>query len=393
VVGANQSALAEIQQNSTHLFQRPDQDHVSFDPTRRQMAGWAVNLTGEKRSGASRFALGSNVESPGFDLNDAGLLFSGDDIETFAEASYTDSKPGDRLHQWSTSAGAHEQWNFGGIRESALFHSGASLRTSGFWSLGGSVVVNTPGLDDAATRGGPLIQTGWGGSANMNASTPSTSLTQLNASGTVMQHQTGTEGLSASASLTARPVDRLQVSVGPRYVRTRNNRQYLDTLPNGPANTFGMRYLFASVDRRELAVRTRGLLSFDPDLTLELYVEPFASAGAFDRFGDLPRPRAREMRIYGQDAGTITRGATGYTATVDGQMVAFDDPNFTVLSLRSTAVLRWEFAPGSTLFAVWQQGRSELRDFAARIGHEFADSFRSPSQQVFALKLSYWLPI
>jgi hypothetical protein len=43
-------------------------------------------------------------------------------------------------------------------------------------------------------------------------------------------------------------------------------------------------------------------------------------------------------------------------------MFGFDDPDFTILSLRSTVVLQWEFRPGSKLFAVWQQDRSPAVD-------------------------------
>ena len=35
--------------------------------------------------------------------------------------------------------------------------------------------------------------------------------------------------------------------------------------------------------------------------------------------------------------------------------------DFTVLSFRTTNVLRWEFKPGSTMFVVWQQGREGFR--------------------------------
>ena len=38
--------------------------------------------------------------------------------------------------------------------------------------------------------------------------------------------------------------------------------------------------------------------------------------------------------------------------------VTLNNPDFTNLSFRSNLVLRWEYSLGSTLFLVWQHGRS-----------------------------------
>ena len=49
----------------------------------------------------------------------------------------------------------------------------------------------------------------------------------------------------------------------------------------GPEATFGRRYLFANVDPAELAVEVRAAFSMTPDLSLELYAQPFVSSGKF----------------------------------------------------------------------------------------------------------------
>ncbi|MDH3570603.1 MAG: DUF5916 domain-containing protein, partial [Gemmatimonadota bacterium] len=67
------------------------------------------------------------------------------------------------------------------------------------------------------------------------------------------------------------------------------------------------------------------------------------------------------------------------------------EPNFRVVSLRTNAVLRWEFRPGSTLFVVWQQNRQE-RDETGVLdaGSAFIDTFRASGSHVFAVKIAYW---
>ena len=65
-----------------------------------------------------------------------------------------------------------------------------------------------------------------------------------------------------------------------------------------------------------------------------------------------------------------------------------------VRSLRGTAVLRWEYHPGSTLFFVWTQerdGSAEFGDF--QFGRDRSALFRDRPVNVFQVKASYWLGI
>ena len=66
--------------------------------------------------------------------------------------------------------------------------------------------------------------------------------------------------------------------------------------------------------------------------------------------------------------------------------------DFTVLSFRTTNVLRWEFKPGSTMFVVWQQGREDSTTRGAyHFGKDFGDLFATPSTNTLLVKLAYWL--
>ena len=76
-------------------------------------------------------------------------------------------------------------------------------------------------------------------------------------------------------------------------------------------------------------------------------------------------------------------GATDFTLS---------DPDFRVVSLRTNAVIRWEFRPGSTLFLVWQQDRSDrFDDSSSDVANSFGDAFTADGTQVFAIKIAYWL--
>ena len=55
-------------------------------------------------------------------------------------------------------------------------------------------------------------------------------------------------------------------------------------------------------------------------------------------------------------------------------------------------MLRWEYKPGSQLFIVWQQNKSDSREYGDfSFGRDFSGVFQAPSNNVFLVKFSYWL--
>jgi hypothetical protein len=68
-----------------------------------------------------------------------------------------------------------------------------------------------------------------------------------------------------------------------------------------------------------------------------------------------------------------------------------DDPNFSLASLRGNAVLRWEYSPGSTLFLVWTQNRSDSETIGTfRTGRALDRLLGAASDNIFLVKVSYW---
>ena len=67
--------------------------------------------------------------------------------------------------------------------------------------------------------------------------------------------------------------------------------------------------------------------------------------------------------------------------------------DFSVRSFRSNLVLRWEWRPGSTLTAVWQQDRRASRAEAETAGvSDMLGSLREPGRHDFVVKMSFWAP-
>ena len=110
-----------------------------------------------------------------------------------------------------------------------------------------------------------------------------------------------------------------------------------------------------------------------PNLSLQVYAQPFVSAGGYRDFKSWSTAGRRMRRRFAPFA---------YDGNAD----------FNVLSFRTTNVMRWEFKPGSTLFVVWQQGREGFRqDGTFSFGRDYGDVFSTPSTNTILVKLAYWL--
>jgi hypothetical protein len=388
--GSN-AAITAIAENSAHYFQRPDLDHVSLVADATTLSGYTAGVELRKRKGSWLWFVSPYAESPGYDPNDLGRMRTADDLTLYSGLGYQQTRPGEVVHAWTSGFESTASVTYGGERYPTEIAPYGIVTWRNFWTTTLRALVLTPGFDDAITRGGPLMGTGWGGNVTLSTASSDATRNRWEGSLTHAFHQTGERGFTASGSISLIPTDRLRLSLVPSYRRTSDNRQYLDTIDGGNPMTYGKRYVFGTIDRRELALQIRMQLAFSPTLALDLYAEPFLSSGRYSSLGELVAPRSRELTTYGAEQGAIMRDDDGYQITIDGQGFEIPDPDFTVWSLRSTVSLRWEFLPGSTMFLIWQQDRlGERGDVRAVTPLALGDAFTRAGGNVVALKLVYW---
>jgi hypothetical protein len=148
-------------------------------------------------------------------------------------------------------------------------------------------------------------------------------------------------------------------------------------------------------------------LTLNPEMSFELFAQPFVSTGDYRDLKELTAIRGFDFARYGVERGTLSPTADLRRFQVDpdgaGPAPAFllDDRDFNYRSLRANAVYRWEWRPGSTLYVVWQQQRlRELDVFEVgpydhagrfRLGEDTHDIFRQRPDNVFLIKINYWL--
>ncbi len=395
LVRGDPAAITRLQRSSARYFQRPDQTYVQLDPQATSMSGYALGAKVVRQSGEHWLWNSSiGVESPGFELNDLGRLGTTDDIDVNLGLTYRETNPGPLLRGYNLSLLGYGNWNHGGVRTVNQFVLSNAVTFLNFWEASLALTYLPRAFSDSLTRGGPLMQTPQGLEAELTLNNNSSGTQLWNVDALGWTYEDGSRGAILTGALTVQPFRNLRLSLEPVASLYTEARQYMATLGEGSAETYGKRYVFGTVLRRELALRLRANLFLTPDLSLEAYAEPFASSGVYSELGELARARGRLLRNYGEDGTSISRLEDGSWEVMDGERsFLLDDQDFNVRSFRANVVLRWEWRPGSTLFLVWQQDRSANELLGSALApRALGDALLSPGGHTFAVKLTWWFP-
>jgi hypothetical protein len=389
-------AIVRVQRASARYFQRPDAGHVRLDSSRTSLAGYAGSLSFSKKSGRHwLWGVDFGGHSPNFELNDVGILSNADIISGSGYLTYRENTPGKFYRSYQIQTLLANDWNFDGNRTFTILDFNTNVTWKNFWRHDFHFHYKLPALSDDLTRGGPLMGTAsdW----HLATALASNFAAKIPWEGEVSYIHDGLDGwiFDASASVTFKPGARWELSMGPGYFRQLNKRQYFDELGGGRAETFERRYIFSTIERSELAAEIRLNYAFTPDLSLELYAEPFVSSGRWFDHGELLAPRSKDLRLYGSDGTSVLQNADGSFAVIDGaNTFTLSNRDFNEHFFRSNAVLRWEWRRGSTLFLIWQQDRFSSEPHGRMVTpRRLFDSFSAAGDNFLAVKVTYWLPV
>src|SRR3569623_599801 len=100
-----------------------------------------------------------------------------------------------------------------------------------------------------------------------NISSPYGRATQLVVAGDFLHSAQLDNGFDISVTAATREIPELRLDLEPSLTIVDNQRQHLDTVADPSAtDTYGSRYLFGHLHRREAAVQLRAALALSPDL-------------------------------------------------------------------------------------------------------------------------------
>ncbi|MDB4917173.1 MAG: hypothetical protein JWM95_4817 [Gemmatimonadetes bacterium] len=399
-VQGSQRAIAATQRVSNHYFQRPDAADLGlrYDTTRTSLKGYIGEVALQKQ-GTNFGSVAIKTSSPGLELNDLGFQSATGYTAISTLMGHQDFTAGAHLRNWNAYVFENDAYNHGG---KGIFHGYAGRLNGTFlnlWSASLGVTYTADAFDDQLLRGGPegkqpaLWQ--YNGSLNTDARRRAV----LGANGTYVHDRIGGEYAQTSVSLDIRPSSNVRFNLSPTWTRLFDREQLVRTAVDPLAtSTYGRRYVLGTLTQTTLSLDTRMDVTISPTLSFVMYVQPFTSAGSYNDYKELVTPGTYSFARYGSERGTISynTATSAYTVDPDGSGAApsftIAQPNFNVRSLRGNAVARWDYRPGSSLYFVWQQQRSDFApvgDFDGR--RDVGAIFRTVPTNVFLVKATYWI--
>jgi hypothetical protein len=386
-------AITNTQQLNRHLFQRPDATHVEVDPTRTSLAGaglsWSVGRSGETKHW--RWAQGGDLRTPGLELNDVGFQFNSDRLENWGWAEYREDDPGDTVNNWRAEVIPFVLTSLEPQLLSYGLNLAANAQLTNYWFFRNSWHVEAGGWDVMALRGGDALRTNTRVNTNLGISTDSRKDLRgdfwVNANRDFVADAM-TVNTGGGANIQAR--SNIDLFVALDWTQRTDPMQYITQVEDTGGRTH---YVFGTIAQTVVALTTRANWTFSPKLSLQVYAQPFVAAGNYRELKDVDNPHARryEDRFH-QLSGTEYAEMDGTVTVSHNGTYSFGRPDFTFGELRSTVVLRWEYRPGSAVFAIWSHGRTNSDDDGRfNLANDVTDLGRAPGEHIVMVKANYWI--
>ena len=388
-------AIAATQRSNRHLYQRPDATNAMFDPTRTSLSGvgatWQIGRLGDTKHW--RYGTGGDLRTIGLELNDLGFQTYSDRAIPYIWAQVREDAPDDEVLNWQINADVYAVTTLEPRVLERGLECNASAQFANYWSLSGGCNIIARVADPVALRGGASLRLDPRAQGYVNLTTDTRKRLWLSLGaygGREPKPDQIDGGLDLGATIQAR--SNVDLYVGPSIFIRNDPMQYVaETMDT----TGTPHFVFARVRQRVTSMTIRVNWTFSPRLALQAYAQPFIATGRYSELKDVDTPGARDFA----DRFTPIHG-TRYTLddnvysvrTDDGGTFQFERPDFAFRQLRSTVVLRWEYRPGSPLFAIWSHGRtSEGIDGRYDLGRDLDRLTDARGEDVVMLKLNYWL--
>lgn len=338
-------------------------------------SGYYARLAFDKRGGWLETGGGFAALSPDLDVNDLGFLRRGDLIQSWGSLNFNRYTPLGPFREFDVGIDGELEWNYDGLRLTNGFDVSCWGDLRNYWRVHLHLGRDFEAMDDDdVRRGGPVIKSLAENWMHAQVETDDRKAVRFSVRPEFRRHAGGrsyTRGLRLGMGW--RPLPSMWFFVEPRYSHRVTDAQWVDAIEDGES----VHYVYGELDSRTLDFTTRARASFTPELSLELYLQPFIAIGDYENIKELIAPETYAFRPYALD----------------------EDQDLHNRSLRSNLVLRWEFLPGSTLFVVWSQSRSASledltpEDLEFRPFDRLKSSFSDEGTDVFLIKVNYWLGI
>lgn len=393
-INGSPAAIKILQSSSARYYQRPDANYLHFDSSLTQLSGYGGRIRiGKGSKGLWRYSTGLHFRSPGLDLNDIGYMQTADNIEQENAISYFVNQPVSIFRTYSIGLTEFNDWNFGGDH---LYSGGALnlyLEFLNNWGISTSVTYQTQMLDMRILRGGNamLVPAQWTNNFFIRTDPSEKYFFDLNTFFSVSDNQ-NSRYYYIQPEFSIMPINTLKLSVSVNYSNNLNNLQYVDTKSVEGTN----RYIIGKIKQQTLGMTFRIDFNITPELSIQYYGSPFASIGKYSEFKSVTNPRAAEYNDrYTKLNPTLINNNYEVSENNNSQHTyQFGNPDFNFFQFRSNLVLRWEYRPGSQLYLVWSQDRTNNAMTGSNSIYDSLNGFNSVyPNNIFLVKFNYWFTI
>ncbi len=394
-INGSENAIYKLQTSSQRYFQNPDLHYVNFDSTRTSLLGYGGNINFKKQSNKGfRFMANLTWRSPGFDLNDMGYMRRANNVFQYVWAGYSFTKPVFVFREGGINANEWVGWDYGGTNTFYGGNIGTWLQFKNFWSFNLNITSEGRTIDNSVLRGGPAMITPGMFNYNLGIGTNSTKKIRLNLhfwDNYSFNNSGRSYGLFAFIKY--RPINILSVSLAPSYNYKNSELQYISTITFNNED----RYIFGEINQKTFSMTMRVDLNITPDFTIQYYSAPFISAALYSDYKKITEPKngVYENRFHSFNENEINYlpqdDIFQISENADGNYnYNFSKLDFNYQQYRSNLVIRWEYKPGSLLYLVWSQDKTNNSSNGTfNFRNNIKDMFKVGALDVILIKFSY----
>jgi hypothetical protein len=331
------------------VFSRVDNDDTGF--------GIECDL-GKKAGEHFCGEIGIHIKDTHLDLNRLGYLGRNDSRGGWTWVQYRTNEDWWIFRNSWNNLNLYAGWNNEDYNIDKGWNFNTYIDFINYWSLGGGFGMQLAEYDDLETRGnGPWKRTdSWNWWASLNTDVRKKISLNLNPGsgearyGHWWAHWTG---------VTYRPASNMEFTLGTNIIRSIHQIIWVENI--------GDTAVFADMDQDELVLQLTTGITLTRDLSVQLSGQGYISGIDYSNY-----------RRY--------LGGENY------EPYPLEERDFNYSALNSTFIIRWEYIPGSTLYAVWTRAMSEsdnsINDL--EIQRDLDRLFSGESENVFLIKASYW---
>lgn len=392
-VSGESQAIRKLQLSSARYYQRPDASHLIYDTAATNLSGMGGKIKVGKGKGLWRYFTDVTFRSPGLELNDVGYMQTADLIKQNAGISYFVNRPVSVFRTYNASLQQNNNWNFGGRYLSSGLTGNVYFEFRSRWGITTNMNYTSRALDTRLLRGGYaiLVPAIWKGYVTLKSDQSKSIAGSFKYTQTWMNER----GYSSAynPSLTFRPVNELKLSLNMTYTTGQDNMQYLKT-----ASVNGVKQsILACLDQKTINAVFRVDYNITPEFSIQYYASPYASSGRYSDFKVVTTPDAGNYydRFSLLDNFTYQDDKYQFDMNQDAKSdLTVNNPDFNYYQFRSNFVVRWEYMPGSQLYFVWANEKTNYINPAYGSITNIFDGFSGgTSNNIFLVKFSYWFSI